>query len=120
MQIEACLQGDLSLLDTQADTGFAKEHPLTLFGSTSDLSAIGLSLVVPYVSIDERFCVQEDRRLQVMLYLPSGSVGMQVAPVRCTLVDRKGPPNGYLLGARITEMADGERSRLITHLRTIG
>ena len=118
-RFDARLRADLSLLDVSAGAG-AEQGQLTLFGSTRDLSAAGLSLVVPSFSLDERFCAGGGRRLQVLLYLPSGPVEMRVAPVRCAPLAEREPRAGYFIGARITEMADDGRSRLDTYLGTLG
>ena len=118
-RFDARLRAGLSLLDMKAEAG-GDEEQLTLYGSTRDLSAAGLSLVVPSFAIDERFCAEEGRGLQVMLYLPSGPVEMRVAPVRCTPLVEREPREGYFIGARITGMADAGRSRLTTYLRTLG
>ena len=115
---EACSQGDLSLLDVKADAEGAATS-LTLFGSTHDLSATGLALVIPCVAIDKQFCDEKDRSLQVNLYLPSGSVRMNVAPVRCQALDEEEPLKGYLIGAQIVEMEENDRSCLIRYLQAI-
>jgi hypothetical protein len=116
---EICLRADLSLFDTQTTIAQEQEKSLTIFGSTYDLSAAGVSVIVPLISIDERYCYDEDKTLPLMLYLPTGQVNMQIAPVRCLPLDEKEPGKGFFMGARIAQIEDYERRRLVEYLHTI-
>jgi hypothetical protein len=115
---EIWLTASASLLDTQTQpVDDHQEQPLTLFGSTHDLSEAGVSLVVPFLSIDKRYCCEEEQMLPVVLYLPGGEVHMRVAPVHCQLLDEKEPGKGFFMGARIREIETEERACLIEYLR---
>ena len=116
---EVCLQADLALFDARASIDQGEEKPLVLFGNTRDLSEAGVSLIVPLISIDERYCYEEDRTLPLKLYLPTGQVNMQIAPVRCHPLDEKEPGKGFLMGAEITGMDSVERARFVEYLRSI-
>ena len=108
------LRASLSLLDTETH-----ESPdsLLFFGRTRDLSARGLSLVLPSTPIDERFC-GSDTRLRISLYLPTGSVEMLVNPVRCVPLSEQDSAMGYLMGAEIVKSTD-ESEQLDSYLRSI-
>ncbi len=116
---EVCLEADLSLLDAQAEPVRGQENRFQLYGNTRDLSEAGVSLVVPLIPVDERYCREEDRTLPLTLYLPNGQVNMEVAPVRCHLVDEREPAKGFLMGAEITGIDEAGRARLREYLRNI-
>ena len=116
-QHEACLEADLSLFNVQAEIVPGEEKSLTIFGSTRDLSEAGVSLVVRYVPIDERNCGEEASVLPLKLYLPTGEVQMQVAPVRCQPLDENEPGEGFFLGARIAEIDNDDRARFAEYFR---
>ena len=115
---EICLQADLSLFDARAETVHEQERPLTIFGLTYDLSEAGVSLIVPFVPIDETYCDEEERRLPLKLYLPTGEVTMWIVPVRCRPLDEEEPGEGFLMGAEIAEMDNVERAQFNEYLRT--
>ena len=105
VKCEVELLADLSLLDT--DAGEPLES-LIFMGQTSDLSAAGLAMIIPSTIIDERFC-DGDNRLKLSLHLPEGVIGLEVTPVRCERVNGVNSSPGYLLGTRITDVAQRER-----------
>lgn len=74
-------------------------------GQTKDLSRGGISLVLPSLLIDERFC-GDGRSLELSLHLPEGPVSMVVSPVRCSPLSKLDGGMGYLLGAQITEVLE--------------
>jgi hypothetical protein len=115
-QLEALLQGSLSLIDAKLDED-DQAYPLKLFGSTQNISATGVSLIVRHFPIDAEYCAEEDnRRLLVVVYLPTGSVEMRVAPVRCIPLDQKRPEKGFFIGAQIEEIDNDGRERFIHYL----
>src|SRR5829696_342616 len=79
----------------------------TLNGHTLDISETGLALVVPAIRIGEHYLAGADRKLHVKLELPGGPVEMKVAPVRYESLE---DDSGYLIGARILEMSDTDRT----------
>lgn len=104
VKCEVELAANLSLLDNDA---YDAESPLVFFGQTSDLSAIGLAMVLPATIIDERFCT-ESNRLKLSLHSPDGVIGLEVAPVRCERLTDAYSVNGYLLGTKITNVEHRE------------
>lgn len=94
------------------------EHAPYLEGTTSDISASGLALIVPAIRIDDRYLTAPDQTLHVLLEFPSGQVEMRVAPVRYEQLDReRAPQGGYLIGVRIAEMSDDARTRFHAYLK---
>jgi hypothetical protein len=111
---EAELTASLAILDSDA-------HPcsdtLIFYGSTEDLSADGLSIVIPAAVIDERFR-GDWARLQLSLFLPAGKVKLEVNPIRWQLLQRESSRLGYLMGAKILRFKDN-RSLYDDYLRSI-
>jgi hypothetical protein len=97
---EVELAATLSLLDVEAEDSFPS---LIFLGTTSDLSAGGLAMVLPSTIIDERFCGGENR-ISLSLHLPEGTIGLEVNPVRCERISGPNAVQGYLLGTRITNV----------------
>jgi hypothetical protein len=104
VKCEVELAANLSLLDNDA---YDADSPLVFFGQTSDLSAVGLAMVLPATLIDERFCT-ESNRLKLCLHSPDGVIGLEVAPVRCERLTDAYSVNGYLLGTKITNVEHRE------------
>ena len=104
VKCEVELAANLSLLDNDA---YDADSPLVFFGQTSDLSAVGLAMVLPATIIDERFCT-ESNRLKLSLHSPDGIIGLEVAPVRCERLTDAYSVNGYLLGTKITNVEHRE------------
>src|SRR5688572_15130614 len=105
VKCEVELLADLSLLDTEAGEPL---ESLIFMGETSDLSAAGLSMIIPATIIDERFC-DGDNRLNLSLHLPDGVIGLEVTPVRCERITGVNSTQGYLLGTKITDVKQRER-----------
>ena len=103
VKCEVELAATLSLLDSDAGDLHGEDSRLIFLGQTSDLSAEGLSMVLPATIIDERFCSGANR-LKLSLHLPNGVVGLEVAPVRCERLTDAYSVNGYLLGTKITNV----------------
>jgi len=81
----------------------------SLDGHTLDLSPNGLALVVPAIRIGQHHLVGENRSLHVKLELPSGPVEMQVTPIRYETLEEHKSETGYLIGVKITKIADEDR-----------
>jgi len=67
--------------------------------------------VVPTILLGEQHLVGENRRLRVQLELESGIVEMQMVPIRYESLEDHKTETGYLIGARIAEIADDDRKR---------
>ncbi len=102
---EVELLADLSLLDADAGEPL---HSLLFMGQASDLSPVGIAMIIPSTIIDERFCCG-DHRLNLALHLPDGVVVLEVSPVRCERIIGANSAQGYLLGTKITDIKQRER-----------
>lgn len=91
----------------------------TLAGHTLDLSATGLALVVPAITLDEHHLVGENRSLNVTLELPDAPVEMQVKPVRYESLDEHETETGYLIGVQIGEMTDDDRVKFAAYVSSL-
>jgi hypothetical protein len=91
----------------------------TLDGHTLDLSATGLALIVPAITLGEHHLVGENRSLNVKLELPAGAVAMQVTPVRYESLAEDETETGYLIGVMIGEMAEDDRARFAAYVSSL-
>ena len=112
---EAELTATLTLLDTDAHS---HGEALVFLGRTKDLSASGLSLVLPSTPIDERYCGESATPLQLSLHLPAGPVNLEVSPVRCEPLNNEDTALGYLIGAQILSI-DDNRDEYDKYLKAI-
>ena len=108
-RVSARLTFNLSLSDPRVGSNGARRLP-TLKGHTLDVSSTGLALIVPAIRIGEHYLAGADRKLYVKLDLPSGPVELKVATVRYESLEDSSEETGYLIGARILEMSDADRS----------
>ena len=83
----------------------------TIEGHTLDISAHGLALVVPRITLGEHHLVGENRSFNLKLELPDGPVELQASPVRYERLDEDTNETGYLIAVRIvgTPTEDVER-----------
>ena len=108
-RVQARLAFTISLSDPRLGSNGSRRLP-ALNGHTLDLSSTGLALIVPAIRIGEHYLAGDERKLHVKLELPTGPVEMKVATVRYEGLDDSGEATGYLIGARITEVSDQDRS----------
>jgi hypothetical protein len=108
-RVRTRLSFTLSLSDPRVSPNGARRLP-NLEGHTLDVSSTGLALIVPAIRIGEHYLTGSDRRLHVKLDLPNGPVEMMLTPVRYESLDEDQEESGYLIGARIAEMADADRA----------
>ena len=108
-RVRVRLKFKLSLADPRVSSNGARRLP-TLDGHTLDVSTTGLALIVPAIRIGEHYLAGSDRRLHLKLELPGGPVEMKLATVRYESLDESQDETGYLIGARIIEMADADRA----------
>ena len=117
-QLDARLFFQLSTHEPGA-TPNAGARTLRLVGRTRNISETGLAFIVPTLRIGDEFAPVIDSRLQITLYLPSGRVEIHATPVRYEQLPPSLPERGYLIGVRITEMADDEWVRMVEYVRTL-
>ena len=100
----------LSLADPRTSSNGLRRLP-SLRGHTLDISTTGIALVLPAIRIGEHYLVGDDRRLHLKLELPKGPVELTVVPVRYESLEDDGEESGYLVGAKIVDLSEVERSR---------
>lgn len=90
---------------------------LRLAGYTRDISASGLALIVPSIRVGGQYVTGENRRLRIMLKLPTGPIEIQATPVRYSPLDDDAVDTGYLVGVQIVSMSDEDRARFNAYLK---
>lgn len=105
-RVNARLAFTLSLSDPRVSSNGARRLP-SLDGYTLDVSMTGLALIVPAIRIGEHYLAGSDHKLHIKLELPAGPVEMKVATARYESLE---DDTGYIIGARILEMSDADRT----------
>ena len=114
-RVRARLAFRISLSDPRVNKNGGRRLP-TVDGHTLDISSTGLALVVPAIRIAEHYLAGADRKLFLKLELPTGPVEMKVATVRYESLEESSEESGYLIGARIAEMSDQDRTSYVAHV----
>ena len=83
----------------------------SLEGFTVDVSANGLALIVPQITLGEHHLVGENRSLNLKLELPGGPVEIEATPVRYQRLEEDHAETGYLIAVKIVRMPDDDRAR---------
>lgn len=117
-RVRTRLNFTISLSDPRVNTNGSRRLP-TLDGHTLDISTTGLALIVPAIRIGEHYLAGSDRRVYLKLQLPGGPIEMKVATVRYEALEETDEETGYLIGARIVEMADADRASFDKYLAQI-
>jgi len=117
-RVRARLNFTLSLSDPRVNTNGSRRLP-TLNGHTFDVSTSGLALIVPAIRIGEHYLAGAERKLFLKLELPNGPVEMKLASVRYESLDESNEETGYLIGARIVEMADADRETFTKYVNKL-
>jgi len=109
--LEARLEFSVLMRDTEA-SGSGVQHLRAVAGHTVDISAMGLAVVLHAQNIDEQYLLGSEGSMAIELDLPNGlSIEIQATPVRYQKLDE-----GYLIGARISEMTDRDRELYLEYL----
>jgi hypothetical protein len=90
---------------------------ISMKGHTLDLSATGLALIVPAITLGEHHLVGENRSLNAKLDLPVGPIELQVTPVRYESLEEQ--ETGYLVGVKIVGMPDADRAKFAEYVATL-
>ena len=92
----------------------------TIAGKLRDISATGLSIVVPTIRLGGHYFAGVDRTLAIDFELASGPVQFLAEPVRYERLEYDdGVSFGYVIGAEITEISDADRTRLHEYLKSL-
>src|SRR5215204_3812246 len=82
----------------------------SLAGSTRDLSARGLTLLLPAIRVGGRYLTDAEGYIGVRVETPAGTVSVLAAPARFEQLAAAEEGYGALLGVRIIKMSDGDRA----------
>jgi len=108
---------EFSVLLREADvreTGV--QHLRACAGHTLNVSTHGLAVVLHAQNIDEQYLSGGEGSMAIELDLPNGmSIEIHATPVRYEKLDE-----GYLIGARISEMSERNRAVFEEYLQEIG
>ena len=117
-RVQARLNFTINLSDPRVKSNGHRRLP-ALDGHTLDISSTGLALIVPAIRIGEHYLAGDDRKLFVKLELPSGPIEMKVATVRYESLEESSEETGYLIGALIIEMSDGDRAKYNAYIAQV-
>lgn len=117
-RLDANLQARLefSVLLREADAADkGVQNMRAVAGHTVNLSTIGLAVVLHAQNIDPQYLTSGESLMSIELDLPSGlSIEIEATPVR---YEKRA--DGYLIGARISEMNDRNRELYEEYLREL-
>ena len=112
--LQARLEFSVLLREAEAASG-GVQHLRAVAGHTVNISAHGLAVVLHAQNIEEQYLAGGDGSMSIELDLPNGlSLGIQATPVRYEKLE-----DGYLIGARISEMSERDRELYEEYLREI-
>jgi hypothetical protein len=113
--LEARLDFSVLLRDPEASE-HGMQHLRACAGHTVNISELGLALFVRAREIEEKYLIGAEGSLSLELDLPDGaSIEIQATPVRYEHRDE-----GYVIGARISQISDRHRELLREFLRQSG
>lgn len=105
---------NVSLLEPAKTRAASAQHSPAVSGYLHDISKTGLSLVVPSVRFGNHYLIDcSDYILQIMVELPNEAVNIQATPVRFDKLDE----SQYFIGARIIQMTDLDRRRIVKYIK---
>jgi hypothetical protein len=117
-RLDANLQARLEfsvLLREAENSQTGVQHMRAVAGHTVNLSTIGLAVMLHAQNIDPQYLTGGENSMSIELDLPSGvSIEIEAMPVRYEKHD-----DGYLIGARITEISDRDRELYDEYLREL-
>jgi hypothetical protein len=117
-RLDANLQARLEfsvLLREAENSQTGVQHMRAVAGHTVNLSTIGLAVMLHAQNIDPQYLTGAENSMSIELDLPSGvSIEIEATPVRYEKCD-----DGYLIGARITEISDRDRELYEEYLREL-
>ena len=91
------------------------QHLRAVAGHTVNISEAGLAVVLHAQNIDEQYLLGAEGSMAIELDLPNGlSIEIQATPVRYEKL-----AEGYLIGARISEMSERDRELFKEYLREL-
>jgi len=102
--LEARLEFSVLLREAESSEG-GVQHLRAVAGHTVNISEAGLAVMLYAQNIDEQYLLGAEGSMAIELDLPNGlSIEIQATPVRYEKRDE-----GYLIGARISQMRERDR-----------
>ncbi len=114
---EARLVCRVALKARRAGANGARKAPM-LEGQTRDLSATGISLLMPAIRLGDHYLTGEGSTLLIELELPDEVIQVQAVAVRYERLEEEGARSEYVIGTRITEMTEEARARFNAYLQS--
>lgn len=108
----------LSMLDQQSRAK-GMRPALVVNGYTRNLSETGMALIVPGIRRGDHHLAARNRRLLIVLELPTGPIRLQAAPIRYERLNHSHNERGYLIGVRIISLSDDDRIRFLKYLNRL-
>jgi len=109
--LEARLEFSVLLREAATSDG-SVQHLRAVAGHTVNISEAGLAVVLHAQNIDEQYLLGAEGSMAIELDLPNGlSIDIQATPVRYEKLDE-----GYLIGARISEMSERDRGLFMEYV----
>ena len=113
--LDARLDFSVLMRDAEPAEG-GVQHLRACAGHTLNISAHGLAVVLHAQNIDEQYLLGAEGSMAIELDLPNGlSIEIQATPVRYEKLEE-----GYLIGARISEMSERNRELFEEYLQELG
>jgi PilZ domain len=112
--LDARLDFSVLMRDAEPSEG-GVQHLRACAGHTVNISAHGLAVVLHAQNIDEQYLLGAEGSMAIELDLPNGlSIEIQATPVRYEKLEE-----GYLIGARISEMSERTRELFDEYLQEL-
>ena len=113
-KLEARLE--FSVLLREAEAANSKvQHLRAVAGHTLNISEQGLAVVLHAQNIDEQYLGEEEGSMAIELDLPNGlAIEIKATPVRYEKREE-----GYLIGARISDMTERDRELYLEYLNEL-
>jgi hypothetical protein len=118
VNLDIVLYARLSLVDSGLNDDEACER-FQLLGSTRNISESGLSFIVRFGPIDEKYTSTIHEPLDVTIRVGGGYVEMKILPVYVKRINPEDPTEGSIIGAYFVQMTRVLRARLEEQLRRI-
>ena len=115
LEAEMTLSASLPGAKTSAERS---SRQLKLAGYTRDISETGMAIIVPTIRIGGQYFTDSNRKLQIVLTLPTGLVELHGRPVRYAPLEEGAADTGYLIGVRIESMSDDNRARFKDYIQS--
>lgn len=91
----------------------------TIIARTRDVSESGIGLVAPSIYLGFDCIIDEGRTLNLSLTLPAGVVELKATAAHYLRLDESDDKPSYIIGLRITGIADDSRARYAEYLAAL-